>query len=153
MEWFARLIGHCDANAVDFFLFIVNIVGAKEEIVFPIALGYSRRLYRPVRPRDVVRVQNPAVFGPMNQIRRRKSVEEHLLVVLRGIGGIDPILIAENCGLRVGVPAFENRIARARRCFSGKGTGFVRLNLRRSACSQLSQRAYRDNRDKRTSDY
>ena len=48
----------------------------------------------------------------MHEVRRGEGVEEHLLVVPRGVGRIDPVAIPEDEPLGFGVPALQDRVAR-----------------------------------------
>src|SRR6184192_1213967 len=92
MEGSARLIGHSHADAANLLVLIVNVIGAKEEVIFPVPLCYRRGPHGSVRPGYAIGIQNSAVLGPVNQIRRGEGVKEYLLVVPRRIGRIDPIM-------------------------------------------------------------
>src|SRR6267154_943901 len=78
MERSARLIGHSDTDASNLLILVVNVVGPKEEIVFPVPLGYRRRPHGSVCPTHAVGIQNSAVFGPVNQVRRGEGVKKYL---------------------------------------------------------------------------
>ena len=52
---------------------------------------------------------------PGHQIRGREGIKKRLLAVGRRVRGIDPVLVVEHAHFRIGVSAFEHRIARAGR--------------------------------------
>jgi hypothetical protein len=51
------------------------------------------------------------VLLPGYQVLRGEAVEEHLLVVRRRVDRIDPVGVAEDDALGIGIPALEDRIA------------------------------------------
>ena len=104
-----RIIGHGDTDAA--LPFLMHVVGAEKEIVFSVLPDHGRRPQGPPEPGNAVLRQHLVMLGPMHQVLRRKSVHEQLLLVGVRIRGIDPVFLVENHGLRVRIPAVEERIA------------------------------------------
>ena len=73
-----RLIGDGDANAPHFAF--VDVVRAKEEVVFSVLLNDGRRPHSASRPFDLVVRENSLVLRPGNEIGGGEAIEISLLV-------------------------------------------------------------------------
>lgn len=70
--------------------------------------NHTRRPSSPIRgPGDPPEVQNAGVFGPGEEVRGGKGVEEGLGFVGGGVGWVDPVVGVEDAGFGVGVPALD----------------------------------------------
>src|ERR1041385_5150234 len=69
MERPAGMIGDRHTDATDIFFLIMNIIRAKEEVIFSAPLCYCRRPHGPMRPGHTIRVQNSAVLRPIDEVR------------------------------------------------------------------------------------
>src|SRR5581483_266379 len=63
------MIGDGDADAANLLFLIMNVVGAKEEIVLSVSFGDRRGPHRAASPGHLIGAKNVVVLGPMNQVR------------------------------------------------------------------------------------
>jgi hypothetical protein len=90
---------------------VLNVVGGKEEIVFTVLFGDGGGPHGFFRPADGVSVDDAFVLLPMDKVGRGEGVEKDLVFIFCGVGGVDPIKVAEYGGFGVGIPAGEDRVA------------------------------------------
>lgn len=98
--------GHADTTHLAF----MHVVGPEEKVVLPSFLHHSGGPHRPPCPPHFRRIQNPFMFGPSDQVGRRKTIKMNLLLIGIGIGGIDPVAVPVYHRLGIGVPPLNDRI-------------------------------------------
>jgi len=108
-------VGDGDADAADGAV-VLDIVCAEEEKVFDCTgwggLGSDGGgPHGAAGPMDGGRVEDVGVFCPVDEVGGGEGIEEDLFIVFIGVGGIDPVGVAEDGGFGVGVPAGEDGVA------------------------------------------
>ena len=103
------VVRHGYAYAAD--LALMHVVRAEEEIILSILLYGGGGPQRTPQPLYARRVDDTLMLGPLHQILRREGVEEQLIVKWCRIGGIDPIGVAEDHTLWVGIAPLEYGVA------------------------------------------
>lgn len=109
----AGLVRHRHADSTVFGI-ALNVVCSEEKIVFAILFHRRGCPHGHVRPLHSSRIEDARVFCPVDQVGGREGIEIHLFRVLVAVGWKNLVAIAKNPGFRVGVPAFEKRVARGR---------------------------------------
>lgn len=89
-----------------------SVAGGEVHVVGAIAFDYGGGPGSAVGgPGDLGEIEDEGVFFPVGEIGRGEAVEECLLFVGGGIGGVDDVLVLEEVDFGVGVVAGEDGVA------------------------------------------